>query len=180
MSFKIKLILLAILVVVGIVAAMMILWPAKDDGKLASMAVSAVAGNEQKLHRLTEKAFRMAPLPATRCRLDPTQSPPHVGYYCHVFVNDAAKEPITTGKGKYSVGSVIVKQKYFSKLARKTELFTIMRKMESGYDDENGDREYSIVDSAGAEVLSRGRDESCISCHTFYKDTDYVSREYLR
>lgn len=178
-TFKAVLILLGILTAIGI-AAFGYLRPAQDDGSLASGAAQTVSGDEQAMYRVTKTVFRMSPSVANLCRFDPTGNPPHAGYYCHVFANSTAVETIKSGHGEYPVGSIIVKQKYSSRSAQNTELFTIMRKMEGGYDDENGDWEYSMVDSSGNELLSRGRDASCISCHTHYKETDYVSRVYLQ
>jgi len=151
----------------------------EDDGSLAAKAIQVVSGEKQSLVSVTESPFRMSPSTATLCRIDPTGSPPHAGYHCHIFVNGNAVETIESGNGKYPIGSVIIKQKYSSQFARRTELFTIMRKMEEGYDDENGNWEYSVVDSSAEQFLSRGREESCITCHTLYKNTDYVSRAYL-
>lgn len=152
---------------------------AQKNNSSASDAVQVVSGEVQAMHRITDEVFRMSPSAATLCWYDPTGNPPHAGHYCHVFTNGVALETIESGNGLYPVGSVIVKQKYSTRLAQNTEIFTIMRKMDSGYDDEHGNWEYSVVDSSGKNVLLRGREESCISCHNYYQDTDYVSRVYL-
>lgn len=152
----------------------------EDDGSLATKAVQVVSGDKQSLFRVTETPFRMSPSTATLCKIDPTGSPPHTGYYCHVFVNENARETIESGSGKYPIGSLIIKQKYNSQFVRSTELFTIMRKMKDGYDDENGNWEYSVVDSTAEQLLLQGREKSCIACHTLCKNTDYVSRAYLK
>jgi len=77
-------------------------------------------------------------------------------------------------------GTVIVKQKFADRAATKTELYTVMRKMDDGYDADNGNWEYSIVDRSAAKVLSRGRTDSCIACHAPYARTDYVTRLYMK
>lgn len=178
MALKIKILLFAMLAIAVVVLALF-LRRSQDDGTLAATAVHAVTGEKEALNRVTKTTFRMSPASATLCVVLPTQQPPHVGYHCHVFANERALEPIQTGKGTYPVGSVIVKQKYNSRRAKQTVLFTLMRKMESGYDAENGDWEYSVVDSARSKVLTVGREASCIACHESYADTDFVTREYL-
>ena len=178
MTLRSKLTLFAF-VVVAAAALVVLLCPSEDDGSLASTAANIISGDTEPLIRITETSFRMSPAAATLCRAAKTQRPPHVGYHCHVFANERAREPIQSGVGEYPAGSVIVKQKYYTRLAKKTALFTIMRKMNSGYDDENGNWEYSVVDSTGTNLLSSGRQESCISCHASYEDTDFVTRVYL-
>ena len=178
MSLKTK-ILLIMTTAVAVAAFWFFLRPSQDDGTLATEAAHAVTGESRPLHRITNTSFRMSPAPATLCRAAPTRRPPHAGYHCHVFANEAALEPIRSGEGTYPVGSVIVKQKYYTRFAKQTVLFTIMRKMDGGYDDENGDWEYSVVNSAGTDVLLAGREQSCIACHKYYADTDFVSRVYL-
>lgn len=153
--------------------------PTETDGSLASEAVQTVVGKPASLSRVTETTFRMSPASATLCVSLPTQQPPHVGYHCHVFANQAARKPILSGKEGYPVGSVIVKQKFYSRFAQKTALFTIMRKMDNGYDEANGNWEYSVVDATGEQLISKGKKESCISCHTHYRETDFVTRAYL-
>jgi hypothetical protein len=178
MTLKSKIILVAT-AIAAIAVLAMIFRPSQDDGSLASSAVSAVSGDSVSLYRVTETSFRMSPASATLCRAAPTQRPPHAGYHCHVFANERARKPIQSGNGEYPAGSVIVKQKYYTQFAKKTALFTIMRKMDDGYDDENGNWEYSVVNSTGKKLLSSGREASCIACHAQYADTDFVTRVYL-
>ncbi|MDB2687538.1 cytochrome P460 family protein [Mariniblastus sp.] len=179
MNIKTLLIVLMILLAIGI-ATYGFLRPIPGETSSASVAAQTVSGDEEAMHRITETAFRMSPPAATLCKIDATESPPHVGYYCHVFANSVALETIKSGRGEYPLGSIVVKQKYASRLIQNTELFTIMRKMKEGYDDENGNWEYSIVDSTGSNIQLRGREASCIQCHAYYKETDFVSRVYLQ
>jgi hypothetical protein len=58
-------------------------------------------------------------------------------------------------------------------------LLTVMYKREAGYDPEGGDWEYMVLDGLGKEVRSRGKLESCRTCHQAVADTDFVSRNYL-
>ena len=156
-------------------------WNANDDQKLAQ-AVGAVLKQDQAgLHRVTKKTFRMSDRTAALCKpiIPAPRHSPHFEYYCHVYVNHLALEPMNSGTEVYPEGSLIIKQKFSDQRGTKTELFTVMRKMGRDYDPENHDWEYSIVDASAKTVLSRGRTDSCIHCHADYASTDYVTRIYL-
>jgi hypothetical protein len=139
----------------------------------------------KSMHRVTDKPHKMAIAVALLCSIPtgPEAKSPHRLYsdsaYCNVFVNDEAKQPLLEGEGVYPVGAYIVKQKLESADSTRGVLYTTMRKRESGYDPEHGDWEYAIRDGQGL-VLAEGRIGSCIECHEAYKETDYVTREYLK
>jgi hypothetical protein len=153
---------------------------AQGDHALVSTAVSVLPNaKELTMTRITSKPFRMSPAAAELCLVSPTQLPPHVDHYCHIFVNDIAIGPMNSGDETYKPGSVIVKQKFLDESANDTQLFTIMRKMDDGYDAKHGDWEYSTVGPTGTELYSNGRLESCKKCHQIYKDSDFISRVYL-
>lgn len=158
-------------------------WDSSDDKRLTQMVTKAVSGdNKGKIHRVTKTPFKMDPLTTTLC-IGPgpqKQQGPHADCYCHVYVTEPALKPMKTGTGAYPEGSLIIKQKYSDVDGTKTELFTVMRKMPKGYDAENGDWEYSVINSTASKLLSRGRTDSCIQCHTEYESTDYVTRLYLQ
>ena len=154
-----------------------------DDKRLTQMVAKAVSGdNKVEIHRVTKTPFKMDPLTTTLCIGPGPQNKqgPHADCYCHVYVNEPALKPMKTGQGTYPEGSLIIKQKYTDLEGTKTELFTVMRKMPKGYDAENGDWEYSVINSTASKLLSRGRTDSCIQCHTEYESTDYVTRLYVR
>lgn len=150
------------------------------DHELASQATAI-----DKLYRVTEQPHRMSDSTILLCRL-PVEQPHkiHEGYvkaaYCNVYVNEIARKIMQTGKGIYPAGSLIVKSKLPSKDKPDIELFTVMRKMPDTYDPKNGNWEYAIVDGDSQRVLASGRIQSCISCYAAYKETDYVTREYLQ
>ena len=75
---------------------------------------------------------------------------------------------------------MIVKAKLESEKSSDPVLYTVMRKMEKGYDAEHGDWEYAVLDGPNKRVLSRGRIDSCIECHKQYASTDYVTRAYVK
>jgi len=161
-------------------------WDSSDDKRLTQMVTKVVSGdNKGKIHRVTKTPFKMHPSTTALCRiptpveLAASNAEVHADRYCHVYVNEPALKPMRTGQGTYPEGSLIIKQKYSDVAGTKTELFTVMRKMPKGYDAENGDWEYSVINSTASKILSRGRTDSCIQCHTEYEHTDYVTRSYM-
>ena len=157
-------------------------WNSEDDEVLVrAVAAAALEQEGSNIHRVTKSTFKMADPTAQLCR-SPATPPhnPHLDYYYHVYVNELALEPMNSGKGIYPKGSLIIKQKFSDQRGVNTELFTVMRKMGDDYDPENNNWEYSIVDASAETVLSRGRTDSCINCHTEYADTDFVTRVYMR
>lgn len=139
----------------------------------------------ESMHRVTEKPHKMDIAVAFLCTIPtgPEAKSPHRlpkdSAYCNVFVNDEAKQPLLKGEGAYPVGAYIVKQKLRSADSTRGVLYTTMRKREAGYDPEHGDWEYAVRDGQGL-VLAEGRIGSCIECHEAYKETEYVTREYLK
>ena len=134
-----------------------------------------------KMHQVTKRRYLMDPKTAFDCRIPPKERnlDLHVNYYCEVYSNTKAKDVMESGKGDYPIGSVVIKAKFAGHDAKDAELFTIMRKMETGYDAKHGDWEYAVVNGKGNRVLAQGKIESCIACHKNYSSTDYVTREYM-
>ena len=168
--------------VTSVFALGMVVFAETDDSTGERLLIERVR-EVSKMHRVTEKPFKMIPAAAFDC-VAPTRASkqtrtPHGDYFCHVFVDEAGRQTMTSGSGEYPVGTVIVKQKFADSRGKATELYTLMRKMEPGYDTEHGDWEYSIVNRKATQVLARGRIESCIECHKSYEQTDYVTRLYI-
>jgi hypothetical protein len=133
----------------------------------------------QELTRVTEKPHLMSPLVSLLCK-DVYRTDVHGDRYYDVFLTENAVEAMQTGKGTYPTGSFVIKAKYPSQdRSSKVELFTVMRKMSSGYAPEIGDWEFSVVNGDANQVLARGKIGSCIECHVSYADTDYVTRKYM-
>ncbi len=147
-----------------------------DDGLLV-----ATAKGVGKLDRITSHPVKMNPQVSTLCTAPAQARPqaPHGDYYCHVFITSGGANTIRSGEGNYPVGTVIVKQKFADAKGKSTELYTLMRKMEPGYDPEHSDWEYSVVNRKATQVLARGKIASCIECHQSYRETDFVTRVYL-
>lgn len=165
-------------VILAIGVATVVAMGADGSGEDLSFTVAQL----DKLHRVTDAPHPMADSTVMFCRIvynDNLHEGKRTPAYCHVYVNEAAKGPMTSGVGRYPVGSVVVKSKLPSKTADKAELFTVMRKMADGYDPTHGNWEYSVLDGASLRVLSRGRIDSCSACHDQYRESDYVTRAYL-
>ncbi|MEM1227218.1 MAG: cytochrome P460 family protein [Planctomycetota bacterium] len=142
------------------------------------------ATTTDRLIRITEEPHEMADSTAGLC-LVPIGRPHklHEGFstpaYCHVYASRDAEYLVRTGGSDYPVGALIVKTKFPKNHPKRIEIYTVMRKMHSGYDVENGDWEYSVIDGRTRRLQSRGRIDSCIECHAAYSKTDYVTRAYI-
>lgn len=124
----------------------------------------------------------MEPLPAISCTMIPgRQEPsPHLNKYVSVFVNSVGREEMMTKRSpKYPTGSMIVKEKFGSPDSTKPEVLTAMIKREPGYNPENGDWEYLVLDGAASKIVERGKLTRCSGCHRPYERSDFVTRTYL-
>lgn len=105
---------------------------------------------------------------------------PHRDKYFTVYVNDIGRAAMLEKKNpKFPKGSVIVKEKLSDETSRTPELLTVMIKQKKGYNPENGDWEYLVVDGTGKTVEERGALQNCQACHAANKKTDYIFRTYL-
>jgi Cytochrome P460 len=76
------------------------------------------------------------------------------------------------------VGTVVVKEKLSSPDAQTPELLTIMIKRNKGFNPSCGDWEFLVYEGDGKREQARGRITHCISCHSTYTKTDFLSRNY--
>lgn len=136
--------------------------------------------HRQEMVRVTQKPYRINWAGAPLCnRPNVIPHSPHGEHWIHVFVSPSGTNAMTTGKGTYPEGAVILKQKFSDAAGEKTEFYTGMRKRARGYNPDLGDWEFFMLDSGGYTVTARGKIESCMDCHTRYPTTDFVSRRYL-
>jgi hypothetical protein len=151
-----------------------------DEDRAISMSMY-LEENRDKLIRVTEKPHKVPNL-AFVCSVVPPGRlfTPHDDFWIHVFVTSEATNMIQTGQGVYPEGTIILKQKFLDAEAKQTEFYTGMRKREKDYNPEYGDWEFFTLDPAGTKVTARGRIDSCMDCHANWKETDFVSRKYLR
>ena len=105
---------------------------------------------------------------------------PHRDKYITVYVNDTGRQAMIEEKApRFPLNTVIVKEKLTNKDSSVPELLTVMIKRETGYDAQNGDWEYMVLDGSAKTVQASGKLPACQSCHMMAKSTDYVSRSYL-
>lgn len=136
--------------------------------------------NRAEMVRVTPKPVRINWAGAPLCqRPNHIRHSPHGEHWIHVFVSPGGTNAMTTGKGTYSEGTMILKQKFEDAEGKTTEFYTGMRKRERGYNPELGDWEFFMLDAGGHMVTARGKIESCMDCHSKYPKTDFVSRRYL-
>ncbi|MBB6050316.1 cytochrome P460 family protein [Armatimonas rosea] len=112
--------------------------------------------------------------------------------YVRVYVNPLGKKALDAASQKaprsfghlcpelpaLPVGAVVVKEKLSSPETKTPELLTIMIKRHKGFNRSCGDWEFLVYDGAGQQEQARGRITHCISCHSTYTKTDFLSRNY--
>ena len=124
----------------------------------------------------------MEPLAAISCvRIPGREEPsPHLHKYISVFVNPVGREQMMTKREpKFPVGSMIVKEKLGKPDSAMPEVLTVMIKREPGYNPDNGDWEYLVLDGPASTIVERGKLTRCSGCHSSYSGTDFVTRTYL-
>jgi hypothetical protein len=105
---------------------------------------------------------------------------PHHEKYITVYVNPVGRPAMMEqAKPSFPEGSVIVKEKLQDKSSQTPELLTVMIKRAKGFNNENGDWEYMVVDGSGTKVEAQGKLEKCQGCHQANPQKDYVFRTYL-
>jgi len=153
--------------------------PPSEDEKISEY----LTHHRAEMIRITAKPHPVVSAISLQCRLltPPTSFPhnPHGEHWIHVFVSPKATNIMTSGQGKYPLGTTILKQKFTDPAGEKTEFYTGMRNREAGYNPECGDWEFFTLDQRGSKVTARGKIESCMDCHAKYKQTDFVARSYL-
>jgi hypothetical protein len=108
------------------------------------------------------------------------QMNPHDNKFITVYVNKIGSHAMMEEKTPhFPEGSVIVKEKLKAADSTTPELLTVMIKREAGYNPDNGDWEFLVMDGKAEKVQASGRLENCQACHQQEKATDYVSRRYL-
>lgn len=104
---------------------------------------------------------------------------PHLHPYIVVRVNPEAVEKFKA-RQPLPVGTTVVKEKHADRRAATAPTeYTAMVKREAGYDPPHGDWEYLHVVRGPQRTITRGRLESCISCHVGKKGSDHLFRDYL-
>jgi cytochrome P460 len=153
-----------------------------DEGDILAAVMNGFSeprpSSPTRFLRVTERPYRVEPVSTTLCRLT-GKGGPHSDHWIHVYVTGDGQGVMRSGRGVYPEGTVILKQKFADAEGKKTELFTGMLKRRKGYNPEMGDWEFFVLDASHASVLAYGKIESCSECHASFKQTDFVSREYM-
>ncbi|MBI5772989.1 MAG: cytochrome P460 family protein [Verrucomicrobia bacterium] len=138
--------------------------------------------------RITEKPVRMhdrvssscAPFRPESLQEQRVKTPnSHWQKYVHVYVSPQGASAMKSHSAAFPRGTLILKEKFGDAEGTKTELFTGMIKRESGYNPDCGDWEFFTLSADAKQVTSRGKLKNCMACHVEYKDSDYVTKEYV-
>lgn len=143
--------------------------------------------------RVTEVPVNMALVVASACRppLPPSiveqrienkkisLDEPHRNKFVHVYVTPEGAPAMKTNSAVFLRGTIILKEKFSDPEGKQTELFTGMVKREKGYNSECGDWEFFTLSADAAKVTSRGKLKNCMDCHVEYKESDYVTKNYV-
>jgi hypothetical protein len=143
-------------------------------------SVKELTGDRDRMIRVTIKPVQAETIVSMLCRpADGSFVDPHEEHWIHVFVGRDGASAMKTQKGKYPVGTVFLKQKFSDSEGKHSRLYTGMRKREGGYNPNCGDWEFFTLNAAASKVTSRGKLESCMSCHEKYRASDCISRSYM-
>lgn len=100
--------------------------------------------------------------------------------YIHIYVNEIGEPSLLKdAKPNFPEGSIIVKERHSSWESKTADYITVMRKLPAGTKPETGDWQYLVYAQDAKTELIKHNLPDCMSCHAQWKDTDYVSREYL-
>ncbi len=94
--------------------------------------------------------------------------------FLDIYLNDLAYETYKNAEAPYQVGSIVYKPLYSDANRSECVRLVIMVKMEPGYDSEHGDWWYGVYAENGTEAWYKGRIRSCITCHEYAKEKDYM------
>lgn len=97
---------------------------------------------------------------------------PH-GSFATVYVNNVASKALKK-TNTLPYGSIIVQEEYSAD--RELKGLTVMYKIQ-GYNAEAGDWFWVKYDSPNGYVVSSGKIDTCISCHSQWKETDYLKTQ---
>jgi hypothetical protein len=157
-------------------------WAFSNDSLANDITAQKVFLSYRSMQLLTPKPILVDALIAESCVVGPSTNVHaeskerygvHAGVPVNFYANDVARSAIDRGAKAYSTGAVIVKEK----LSPGGKVLAVggMLKRSPGFDAANGDWEYFYGE--GLKTITAGRIESCVSCHSKARHSDYV---YLR
>ncbi len=98
----------------------------------------------------------------------------HGGKYVYTFINNIGIDSFKNKTYPYKEGTISVKESYTDSQGKNPDNLYVMKKMPKGYDSENNDWYYAILDKNGKTTQEAGKISSCINCHKISKDKDYI------
>jgi len=101
-------------------------------------------------------------------------SPTHGGKFVFTHINSIGIDSYRNKKYPYPDGTIAVKEAHATNDPNSAvDTFYVMKKT-SGFDKDNGDWYYAVIDSSGKSMQSGGKIQMCISCHQGSKNKDYI------
>jgi hypothetical protein len=91
-----------------------------------------------------------------------------------VYVNEVARGAMLSGRIKFPVGSIIVRERLAQADDAQPQLLSVMYKRAPGFNPKAGDWEFLIVDGALTKIEERQKKGSCLSCHVEQRAHDFV------
>ena len=137
------------------------------------------------LEQVTKEPHWMRGITALMCARPPAalvaeeKRNPHLNKFARLFVDKAGRPALEGHEPVHPEGTVIVKEKLPTSVAKAPELFTGMLKREQGYNPECGDWEFFTVSGDAKKLTDRGKLTSCMECHQRYPQKDFVTRYYV-
>lgn len=104
----------------------------------------------------------------------PVRSEGHSNNWVGIYVDELAKDTYLSAGTPYLECARIVKPIYSSAEGKRIRKLTVMVKMPTGFDPENGDWWYGTYDRTGTIPIEQGKLDDCIPCHKQAAETDYL------
>lgn len=118
----------------------------------------------------------------------------HDWIFGEVYVNEIGRDVMMKAKtSSFPIGTIILREKIPAiidlyevkneskevKDNRKPELLAVMVKREKGFNPENNDWEFLVLEGDASKIRQREKTGSCQACHAQQKENDFVFRTYL-
>jgi hypothetical protein len=159
------------------------------------LGVSPIALGETKTNDTTDEKFSLPQPDARTVHFESelgSELLSEVGSV-RIFVNPIGESAfLKQKKPKFPEGTVIVKVRHDGRTNGTSEtavkssskpgevkFLTVMQKLPAGTSPETGDWQYLVYAPDATTELKKHNLPNCQSCHEQWKNTDYVSREYL-
>lgn len=95
--------------------------------------------------------------------------------YGVVYVNEVGRQAMAAERGKFPVGSIIVREK-LPQLGAQPELLAVMIKRPRGFNRKANDWEFLIIDGDASKIRRREKAGKCQECHASQPEKDFVFR----